>query len=71
MRIREYEYLRDLMKKLMYSLEQVNMQQIERKGLDVVALSANEEQTHVQGEVNSPARPTAKLPDLQTNDIKR
>lgn len=26
MRIREYEYMRDLMKKLLYSLEQVNMQ---------------------------------------------
>ena len=26
MRIREYEYVRDLLKKLLYSLEQVNMQ---------------------------------------------
>ena len=25
MRIREYEYVRDLLKKLLYSLEQVNM----------------------------------------------
>lgn len=41
MRIREYEYLRDLMKKLMYSLEQVNMHQIDRKGLDAVALSVD------------------------------
>lgn len=38
MRIREYEYLRDLMKKLLYSLEQVNMTNIDRKGLDMVAL---------------------------------
>lgn len=29
MRIKEYEYLRDLMKKLLYSLEQVNMHQID------------------------------------------
>ena len=41
MRIREYEYLRDLMKKLMYSLEQVNMHQIDKKGLDAVALSVD------------------------------
>lgn len=32
MRIREYEYVRDLLKKLCYSLEQVNMQQIDTKG---------------------------------------
>ncbi len=38
MRIREYEYVRDMMKKLMYSLEQVNMHQIDQKGLDAVAL---------------------------------
>ena len=33
MRIREYEYVRDLLKKLLYSLEQVNMHQIDAKGL--------------------------------------
>ena len=33
MRIREYEYMRDLLKKLLYSMEQVNMHQIDAKGL--------------------------------------
>ena len=33
MRIREYEYVRDLLKKLLYSLEQVNMHTIDAKGL--------------------------------------
>lgn len=33
MRIREYEYVRDLLKKLLYSLEQVNMHTIDTKGL--------------------------------------
>ena len=33
MRIREYEYVRDLFKKLLYCLEQVNMSQMDRKGL--------------------------------------
>ena len=39
MRIREYEYLRDLLKKLLYSLEQVNMHQIDSKGLANTALN--------------------------------
>jgi len=33
MRIKEYEYLRDMFKKLLYSLEQVNMQNIDNKGI--------------------------------------
>ena len=33
MRIKEYEYLRDMFKKLLYSLEQVNMQAIDSKGI--------------------------------------
>ena len=33
MRIKEYEYLRDMFKKLLYSLEQVNMQTIDSKGI--------------------------------------
>ena len=33
MRIREYEYMRELLKKLLYSLEQVNMHEIDVKGL--------------------------------------
>ena len=33
MRIREYEYMRDCLKKLLYSLEQVNMHTIDTKGL--------------------------------------
>ena len=33
MRIKEYEYLRDMIKKLLYSLEQVNMESIESKGI--------------------------------------
>ena len=33
MRIKEYEYLRDMMKKLLYSLEQMNMATIDDKGL--------------------------------------
>lgn len=33
MRIREYEYVRDLFKKLLYCLEQVNMSTMDRKGL--------------------------------------
>ena len=33
MRIKEYEYLRELMKKLLYSLEQMNMASIDDKGL--------------------------------------
>ena len=38
MRIREYEYVRDLLKKLLYSLEQVNMHTIDAKGLANSAL---------------------------------
>ena len=33
MRVKEYEYLRDMMKKLLYSLEQVNMQNLDNKNL--------------------------------------
>ena len=39
MRIREYEYVRDLLKKLLYSLEQVNMHTIDAKGLANTALN--------------------------------
>jgi hypothetical protein len=31
MRVKEYEYIRDLMKKLIYALEQINMVNIESK----------------------------------------
>ena len=31
MRVKEYEYMRDLMKKLIYALEQINMVNIENK----------------------------------------
>ena len=34
MRIKEYEYVRDMFKKLIYSLEQVNMQAIDKIGID-------------------------------------
>ena len=33
MRIKEYEYVRDMFKKLIYSLEQVNMQAIDKIGI--------------------------------------
>ncbi len=33
MRVKEYEYIRDLMKKLIYALEQLNMVNIENKKL--------------------------------------
>ena len=33
MRIKEYEYIREMIKKLLYSLEQMNMAQIDQKGL--------------------------------------
>ena len=33
MRIKEYEYMRDMFKKLVYSLEQVNMTAIDKKGM--------------------------------------
>jgi flagellar biosynthesis/type III secretory pathway chaperone len=33
MRVKEYEYIRDLMKKLIYALEQINMVNIENKKL--------------------------------------
>ena len=56
MRIREYEYLRDLMKKLLYSLEQVNMQQIDQKGLAQVALNQQSEAGQEKG--------SEKLPNL-------
>ena len=31
MRVKEYEYIRDLMKKLIYALEQINMVNIEKQ----------------------------------------
>ena len=34
MRIKEYEYVRDMFKKLIYSLEQVNMQAIDKIGIN-------------------------------------
>ena len=43
MRIREYEYVRDLLKKLLYSLEQVNMQSIDSKGLATTSLVLHSE----------------------------
>ena len=72
MRIREYEYLRDLMKKLLYSLEQVNMQQIDQKGLDALALSLNNEASGqgqgYQGEVTTSLSQrvgdSSKLPEV-------
>ncbi len=61
MRIREYEYLRDLLKKLLYSLEQVNMQQIDSKGLATTALNLNSDASTMD------AKTTEKLPNLLTN----
>ena len=61
MRIREYEYMRDLMKKLLYSLEQVNMQQIDKKGLDTIALS-DPASGHIEG--GQPKTESSKLPDV-------
>ena len=43
MRIREYEYVRDLLKKLLYSLEQVNMQSIDSQGLATTSLVLHSE----------------------------
>jgi hypothetical protein len=34
MRVKEYEYLRDLMKKLIYALEQINMVNLTKSGRD-------------------------------------
>ena len=58
MRIREYEYVRDLLKKLLYSLEQLNMSQIDNKGLANVALNTSSEAGQLEGKVES------KLPTL-------
>lgn len=58
MRIREYEYVRDLLKKLLYSLEQVNMHSIDSKGL---ASALNQ-----QSETNVDPK-TDKLPNLLVN----
>ena len=55
MRIREYEYLRDLLKKLLYSLEQVNMQSIDTKGLATTNLNMHSEPSQQNAE---------KLPNL-------
>lgn len=55
MRIREYEYLRDLLKKLLYSLEQLNMQAIDTKGLALPNLNMQSETSH---------KNTEKLPNL-------
>ena len=43
MRIREYEYVRDLLKKLLYSLEQVNLQSIDSKSLATTSLVLHSE----------------------------
>lgn len=67
MRIREYEYMRDLMKKLLYSLEQVNMQQIDKKGLDTIALQSDPTSGHIEG--GQPKTDSSKLPDV--NEQKR
>jgi len=55
MRIREYEYMRDLLKKLLYSLEQLNMQAIDTKGLALPNLN-------IQSEASN--KNTEKLPNL-------
>lgn len=41
MRIREYEYVRDLLKKLLYCLEQVNMFQMDKKGMTGTSANLN------------------------------
>jgi len=57
MRIREYEYMRDLLKKLLYSLEQLNMSQIDNKGLANIALNTSSDAGALDGK-------TDKLPNL-------
>ena len=56
MRIREYEYMRDLLKKLFYSLEQMNMQQIDQKGM------ANTNHLNLQSEMSTTK--ADRLPNL-------
>ena len=58
MRIREYEYLRDLLKKLLYSLEQVNMHQIDSKGLANTALNLASDPSSLESKLGE------KLPNL-------
>jgi len=58
MRIREYEYLRDLLKKLLYSLEQVNMHQIDSKGLATTALNLSSDPSSLDTKLSE------KLPNL-------
>ena len=57
MRIREYEYVRDLLKKLLYSLEQVNMHTIDSKGLANSGLN-------VQSDLDVKSGGVEKLPNL-------
>ena len=68
MRIREYEYMRDLMKKLLYSLEQVNMQNIDKKGLDTLALNVEQMVGQVEG---GGSMVGDKLPEVPMADQKR
>ena len=71
MRIREYEYVRDLLKKLCYSLEQVNMQSIDTKGFSH-QLNLNSEPSALDTSAGQGAG-TDKLPNLLAagNDIVR
>lgn len=62
MRIREYEYVRDLLKKLLYSLEQVNMHTIDAKGLASNALNQQSEASQDAHKLGSGG--VEKLPNL-------
>ena len=64
MRIREYEYVRDLLKKLLYSLEQVNMHTIDAKGLAHSALNPGSDANMQETGPKSSAGGVEKLPNL-------
>ena len=66
MRIREYEYVRDLLKKLLYSLEQLNMSQIDNKGLASVALNTSSEAGQLEGKAENNKLPTLLVAGNET-----
>ena len=66
MRIREYEYVRDLLKKLLYSLEQLNMSQIDNKGLASVALNTSSEAGQLEGKTENNKLPTLLVAGNET-----
>ena len=66
MRIREYEYVRDLLKKLLYSLEQLNMSQIDNKGLASMALNTSSEAGQLEGKAENNKLPTLLVAGNET-----